>query len=198
MKKIPHFLLVLAISISGCKQSVNFHRKPVTIRIQPFIGVPENYIHYVSDELKKIYPTVIISNKIPLPEHTLNKLGYRYRAELLLKFLNSMAMPNETVIGLTARDISTTKGDKDDWGVMGLGNCPGNVCVASSFRLVQQRKTEQYYKVAVHELGHTFGLPHCPVKTCYMRDAEGGNTTDEEKEFCTKCKTYLKKRSWNL
>jgi archaemetzincin len=38
----------------------------------------------------------------------------------------------------------------------------------------------------------------CPDKTCYMRDAEGGDHTDKEKGFYDKCKVYLKERGWKL
>ena len=57
---------------------------------------------------------------------------------------------------------------------------------------------KQFFKVAIHELGHTQGLPHCPEKSCYMRDAEGGNPTDEEVEFCPKCKKHLRTKNWEI
>lgn len=54
----------------------------------------------------------------------------------------------------------------------------------------------QLFKVAIHELGHTEGLPHCPVKSCFMRDSEGRNPTNEEKEFYPKCKKQLIDKGW--
>lgn len=60
-----------------------------------------------------------------------------------------------------------------DFGVMGLGYRPGKACVASSFRLNKENLDEQFYKIAIHELGHTQGLSHCPEKMCFMRSAEG-------------------------
>jgi len=74
---------------------------------------------------------------------------------------------------------------------MGLSFQPGNACIASTFRLDKQNLLDQLFKVAIHELGHTQGLDHCNVKTCYMRDAEGKNTTDQEIGFCDKCKSVL-------
>jgi archaemetzincin len=81
---------------------------------------------------------------------------------------------------------------------MGLGFCPGNVCVASTFRLSKKNLKEQFYKVAIHELGHTQGLPHCEDKSCFMRDAEGGNPLNEEHGFCEVCKLFLKSKGWEL
>ena len=85
-----------------------------------------------------------------------------------------------------------------DFGVMGLGYRPGNACVASTFRLNAENKSEQFYKVAIHELGHTQGLKHCPDKTCFMRDAEGKNPTNEEKDFCQNCKKVLRSKHWKI
>jgi archaemetzincin len=43
------------------------------------------------------------------------------------------------VLGITDKDISSTKGVHADWGVMGLGFCPGSACVISSFRVKNKR-----------------------------------------------------------
>lgn len=39
------------------------------------------------------------------------------------------------MIGITQKDISTSKGQYADWGIMGLAYRPGNSCVASYYRL---------------------------------------------------------------
>jgi archaemetzincin len=101
-------------------------------------------------------------------------------------------------VGLTNKDISTDNGNIPDWGVMGLGYQPGKSCVVSTFRLSKRNLKEQYFKVAIHELGHTQGLPHCPNKTCLMTDAEGKNNTDKENGFCEKCKAFLIAKGWKL
>lgn len=114
-----------------------------------------------------------------------------YKADTLISFLSETAPRGHISIGLTNRDISTTNGEIDDWGVIGLSFIPGNACVVSTFRLNKSNLSDQLFKVAIHELGHTQGLDHCGNKTCYMMDAEGKNTTDQEKEFCPKCKAFL-------
>ena len=122
----------------------------------------------------------------------------RYRADSLIRFLRDGTPAGEVSIGLTDKDISTNKGNIADWGVKDLGFCPGKACIASSYRVAKNNKKEQLYKVAIHELGHTEGLPHCPVKTCLMRDAEGQNPTNEETGFCSSCKNFLLKKGWKL
>ena len=53
-------------------------------------------------------------------------------------------------------------------------------------------------RVILHELGHTEGLDHCPDQSCLMRDAEGGNPLDQEKNFCLKCRNFLIRKGWKL
>jgi archaemetzincin len=173
----------------------------VSLDIQPFTGMAENAVQFVLREIKNIYPFVTLKNAIPLPINAFYPARNRYRADSIIHFLSRHTSVDHITIGLTNKDISTSKDNYADWGVMGLGFCPGNACVASTFRLKQKNGSinlNQLFKVAIHEAGHTQGLPHCPEKTCFMRDAEGGNPTDEEKGFCKTCKTHLKQRGWKL
>jgi archaemetzincin len=116
----------------------------------------------------------------------------------LIRFLRAITPEGQVTVGFTNQDISDTKGDIQDYGIMGLGYQPGPSCVVSTFRLSKKNILEQYFKLTIHELGHTQGLPHCPVKTCFMRDAEGKNHADEETEFCTNCKTHLMAKGWTF
>jgi archaemetzincin len=109
--------------------------------------------------------------------------------------MSNRANENEIFVGITHHDISTTKGSNPDHGVFGLGFHPGKASMTSDFRL---KDKSNFFKVVIHELGHNAGLSHCPEKTCFMRDAEGGDPTGEEKAFCSKCKSYLQEKGWNL
>lgn len=168
------------------------------IIIQPFGNFSNKEAKQVLVEIQKISPRVILKKSIPFPSKAYYKPRNRYRADFLIKFLSASIGKDSVIIGLSEKDISTTKNKVKDWGVMGLGYRPGNACVISSFRLSKKNKTKQFYKVALHELGHTQGLPHCKNKTCLMRDAEGKNPLDEEKEFCPSCQKFLKSKNWKL
>ena len=79
---------------------------------------------------------------------------------------------------------------------MGLGYKPGKACVVSTYRLrktatSQKHFQQRLFKVVVHEMGHNFGLHHCPDETCIMVDAEGQMKLDQEKDLCNSCKQKL-------
>ena len=155
---------------------------------QPFIGS-------LYEKIRSIVPGVVLKPPEALPQSAYYAPRKRYRADSLIAWMARRAGPNTVYAGITRVDISTTKNEKKDWGVMGLGYQPGKACVSSDFRL---KNKPAFWKIIIHELGHTTGLPHCPQKTCFMRDADGGNPTDEETEFCPSCKSHLLKSGWKL
>ncbi len=204
MAYLNTIIIFLALLVLSCAESPVVVKefvapeKKLILDIQPFDDLPDSYLNYVDSGLKKIFTDVRILKAIPMPSSALNYNKTRYRADSLISYLSRLTQAGHVTLGLTTKDISTTKGNIADWGVMGLSWCPGNSCVASSFRLKSGKKTIQLFKVSIHELGHTQGLPHCPVDSCYMRDAKGKNHTDEETCFCLICKMKLKEAGWIL
>jgi archaemetzincin len=177
-------------------ENPNLIPQSVIIYIQPYNDISEKLVNELFADLKKVYPKIELKKAIALPKQAYYEPRNRFKADSLLTYLLINAEKENVVIGITSKDISTTKGNIDDWGVMGLGFCPGNACVVSAFRLNKSNVSEQLFKVAIHELGHTQGLEHCSDKKCFMRDAEGKNPTDEEKYFCQKCKAVLVNKGW--
>src|SRR5260221_7241734 len=131
----------------------------------------------------------------PLPRSAFYAPRQRYRADVLLATLAALVRSDaHRVVGVTAVDISTTKGPYVDWGILGLARIGGPVCVVSSYRCGRRSHSaahaaERLAKVVVHELGHTLGLPHCTVtRGCIMEDAGGSAlTTDTESDLCDTC-----------
>jgi archaemetzincin len=160
--------------------------------------MPPSAANYVYTEIKKVYSNTVLLKPIALPAAAFYKPRNRYRADTIIAWLARRTAGGYVTMGLTTKDVSTTKGTKADWGVMGLGYQPGRACVTSTFRLSKANLLSQFFKVAIHELGHTQGLAHCETKSCFMRDAEGHNTTDEEYEFCTSCRKTLIRKGWKF
>ena len=202
LRKILYYSFII-IGCSNCNtnnknKGNSYDLKSKKIIIQSFENIDYNIVKSIKDSINIYYDSVEIKENKILPPLAYYQPRDRYKADSILKYLSDNAESNEVVIGITTKDISTSKGNIADFGVMGLGRCPGNVCVASSFRLNKENVKSQLFKVAIHKLGHTFGLPHCPNKSCFMRDAEGKNPTDEERGFCDKCSGVLKNKNWKL
>jgi len=140
-----------------------------------------------------------------LPPSAFYAKRQRYRAEKLLRHLAD-ARPKEAfrALGLTTADISTTKEPYEDWGILGLADLDGPACVVSSFRTKRRAKNRAHARIrlgktVVHELGHTFGLPHCPTRGCLMEDAGGSvMTTDTEYDLCSLCRERLRRAGQEL
>jgi archaemetzincin len=170
----------------------------LNIDILPFEGIPQSITDHVFKELSKILTNLNLLKPIALPKRAYYAPRNRYRADTLIYILRNATEDGHVTMGLTNKDISAEKGKVFDYGIMGLAYQPGKSCVVSTYRLSKKNINEQFFKVAIHELGHTQGLPHCPNKTCLMTDAEGKNNTDKENGFCIKCKTYLIAKGWKL
>jgi archaemetzincin len=166
------------------------------------------------DTLEKTISGIYGFQYILLPERQMPSGAFvsikvpRYRADSLLKFLIRIKSDTiDYIIGLTEYDISTTKRNADgtikepavkysDWGIFGLGYCPGKACIVSTNRIkVSETKlfTQRFKKICIHELGHNLGLYHCPANKCVMQDAaETIKTIDlVELNFCTDCRRIL-------
>lgn len=171
-----------------------------TITIQPLGYIDSEILAAAEAQITASYSNVVIVRHPPvdLPTSAYYSPRNRYRAEKLLDYLNTLRKDERSkIVGITTSDISTTKGDLYDWGVLGLGELGGGACVVSTFRLKRSISNDlflqRFKKVVVHELGHTFGLDHCNAKQCVMEDYKGTVTTlDASKgDFCTSCKSRI-------
>jgi len=175
---------------------------PTTLVIQP-LGNASALVEPVASALATFYDvSVTIAPVVALPKRAYYRPRGRYRAEILLEVLAELAPAGtERILGLTTVDISTSKPPHEDWGILGLASVGGQACVLSSFRCHRRSKNPAHArtrlaKTAVHELGHTFGLEHCPSRGCLMEDGGGSVlTTDREKDLCPECRTKLSANS---
>ena len=193
-------LLPIGILLTGCKGSLSKDNHPareIIVGLQPFENISQQDVADVYGALIKIYPSVKTNKSIKFPDGAWYVPRSRYCADSLIKYLSNETPASQITIGLTNKDISTAKASNADWGVMGLGYCPGNACVVSTYRLSGKDIYSQLYKLCLHEWGHTLGLSHCAVSTCFMMDVEGKNPFNEETGFCNNCKERMIEKGWH-
>ncbi|HMK26564.1 MAG TPA: hypothetical protein VK483_11080 [Chitinophagaceae bacterium] len=169
-----------------------------TLAILPFKGVDSGLLNELSTGLQKqLNIKLTVLDDAALPSFALYKPRQRYIADSLLVFLGQTNKARfEKIIGVTTKDISTRKDPYENWGILGLGSCPGEACVISSFRAGKNKVSHKDFirrmiTLSLHELGHTYGLEHCPVTTCIMKDAKGKMNLDDGDAYCKKCNHYL-------
>ena len=192
MKNITIFFLSLIIT-SAFSQN---NKTKASINIQTLGSVNQSYVNEVKKTLESFYGVkAIIKSGLELSDDILSPSKTRYDASKILHKYNS----NELLLILTEKDITHKKDKNPEWGIFGLGFCPGKTCVISTFRLYknanQDKMIERLSKVAVHEIGHNMGLDHCINNDkCLMNDA-GGTIKQVDNEriwFCDRCKNLLK------
>ncbi len=183
------------------------------LALVPFGDVDQEAIATVTEAIVRVYGwKVEVTEPRELPKQAWYAPRKRYRAEKLLDYLNDH-MPGgaDKIMGLTRKDISTTKGDIFDWGICGLAESPGTASVVSTYRIKKKlgkgtkaQKKERYVKrlvdLATHEFGHTLGLPHCPNEGCVMEDAKGTVLTFDHStgKLCEDCARLLEELGFPL
>jgi archaemetzincin len=171
--------------------------KVFKVALLPYEGFDTSLITFIQQQTEQFYNCKTIRLKQQqLPSFAFYTVRNRYKADSLLHYEETMLTNDiDAIAGFTNKDISTTLKNKPDWGVFGLGLCPGKVCIISDYRLQRASKTvpqlkERLIRVVLHELGHNLGLPHCTNNTqCLMTDAGGTiKQVDREKKWlCDRC-----------
>ena len=140
--------------------------------------------------LKKKFKVDILDNRT-LPASFYYKPRSRFRADSIIRYQEKFGYTSY-ILGVMNNDISTTVHNVQDFGILGLSFRPGKTAVVSNYRL---KDKNLFYKIAVHELLHCFGLPHCEQKdrTCYICDADKTPQPEKQTRLCEQCKKKLMK-----
>jgi archaemetzincin len=117
----------------------------------------------------------------------------QYYSTAIIQRLERAVDPDARVLGVTASDLYVPVLTF----VFGEAQLDGNCAVVSTARLKEEfyglpprpdLLRERLLKEAVHELGHTFGLRHCPDWRCVMTSSHAVERLDVKgAEFCGAC-----------
>lgn len=165
------------------------------------LGLDEqSLLEVLGGDLERVFDfRVRIVNRLEIPANSYNPRRNQYQAALFLTALRRCLDPEkqEKVLGITDKDLY----------IEGLNFVFGQAELSGSFAVISFARLHQSFydlpedrvlflkrviKEAVHELGHTFGLKHCPNSNCVMCFSNSLHDTDRKNaEFCQSCKTRL-------
>jgi archaemetzincin len=208
MKYVPLTVIFCLIFLgafwySSTQTQASIPPKKEVIYLVPIGHFPLHLAQTLEHEIEQFYAvSAIILPSVHFPKSTFISSQNRYQANKILSFLTSKYGNKQAkILALTNQDICTDRVLNGvmhrNYRIFGLGYMPGNACVISSSRF-KKDVPRQLTLVALHELGHNYGLPHCQSNiTCMMNDAKGtGKVLEHEKKwFCPDCnKKYLKNK----
>jgi archaemetzincin len=169
------------------------------IGILPIGQADTDTLMRIKENLTRVFPDttcLVIDEKLPLRKEDFDKKRKQYRSNAILSEIQGYAAKKtdlNRVLGVVDADIFVPELNF----VFGEAACPGKAALISLWRL----KPEFYgdapnvalfsartLKEAVHELGHTLGLRHCPRSSCVMHFSNSISDTDiKQSLFCEQC-----------
>ncbi|HDI12568.1 MAG TPA: hypothetical protein ENF64_00455 [Hadesarchaea archaeon] len=130
------------------------------------------------------------------PPRAYNPSRKQYNSDLLLSWLYRNTDKKSKILGLINVDLYTESRALNF--IFGQAQCPGKVAIVSIYRLNPifygeksnlELLIERATKEVVHELGHTFGLKHCPNPECVMSFSPSILDVDKKSStFCVVCR----------
>lgn len=185
-------------SMEKGKETTMKNKTPKQISIYCMGDYPADSVQYLEVFLRKYFPNVrVMPNNINLPSQYFNKERNRYLASGLLDEL-AKHRNNDAVIGVTDYIIFKPNKKSNTFGIMGMSYTNTFKSIVSTKIPLngKEQSKDNICKLALHELGHGFGLKHCPNETCYMVDAEGTMKIVNAIGFCESCKHVLNSKGW--
>jgi archaemetzincin len=169
----------------------------VKITLKPLGNIADEIMDELQDRVGGIFhcPTEIKAGFSDLSEDY-NSERKQYLSSKLLASLTKTGQ-NERVVGIADVDLYVPSLNF----VFGEADMASGTAIVSLCRLRQEYYgltpnenlfVERATKEVVHELGHTFGLEHCPNNKCVMHFSNSLADTDLKKaHFCNKCRPKI-------
>jgi len=159
--------------------------------------VDEASLRLLEVELGKVLPVIsrLSSTVIPIPRETYNPGRHQFHSTVILQKAseNLAGFKHDRFLLVTEEDLYVPGLNF----VFGEAYCPGRYAVISLRRLRPEFYRgnldlglfhERALKEAVHELGHTFGLKHCPNPRCVMHFSNSILDVDlKQSKLCERC-----------
>ncbi len=169
------------------------------IAVLPFGSAAEDVIRIVADSIQGILKLPVdLLAPIPLPEGAFLPARQQYNAMALIKYIAAEhAGGHMKVLGITSRDIANPILTY----VFGEAYMNGTASIMSYARLgtgagpesvSREMLLDRAVKVGIHEIGHTFNIPHCHHDRCVMRGSHNIMELDGKLNYlCAYCEIFM-------
>ena len=168
------------------------------IIISPIGDINESLIEYTGNEISDRFGfPVELKTLLVDPGFALDTSRKQYHSTKILEEL-ALLSPVKTLKILAVCDIDLFIPILTH--VFGEAQLGGKACIVSTYRLRDNlppaNPEKAFYarvkKEAVHELGHTFNIRHCPDRTCSMHYCHSIKDVDHKSDhFCRYCTVLL-------
>ncbi len=167
------------------------------ISLVPVGEVDRGILQYLKPPLEEVFgQNMEMAAGIGLTDSSRDKRRNQHLASALLTGLPQPG-PGDRVLGVVDVDIFAPGLNF----VFGVAELEGRKAIMSLQRLRQEYYglpedgglfQERVIKEAVHEMGHTYGLKHCPDGGCVMHFSNSlGDTDNKGRQFCAVCRGRL-------
>jgi len=169
------------------------------IVLVPFGQIEPNLLEVICRSVTDTFDrTCHIAQAQPLPERAYDRRRQQYLGQEFLKALARLQVSEaERVLGVVDVDCYTP-GLNFIFGQARMGGREAFIALPrlreSFYRRPENQALfqERAIKEAVHELGHTYGLEHCPDPRCVMHFSNSLADTDfKGQQFCDLCRKKL-------
>ncbi len=167
------------------------------IELRPIGKVAVDFLPRLARDLERTFGLPChLGPCLSLSEQAFNPARRQYSAPWLMSYLRSVgAAASTTVLGIVDEDLFAEGLNF----VFGQAEMPGRWAIISLSRLHPAPGEadggvlyERALKEAVHEIGHTLGLGHCPEARCVMHFSNTVEDTDRKTARpCRACEAKL-------